>query len=523
MNRSKSLNDSNSVCPYLVGPSLARLGVTAIWALLLGVNTCLAQPSSPSDSVTPANASIPAPANGAIAWTPLTLGQAALSAAQNHPDLKTAVAQWEQTIAGLKGSRANYFPRINGSVGFTYNESQSALTGGSTVVRVGGTRNYNVGLTLTQRLWDFGQTRTAVEAASKSVEASEFDLDGRRQDLLLNVATQYFNVLRQHQDVLINQDNLRNAQVQVERARGQVEAGVKAKIEVTRAESDLANAQLSLIQAQNSELKFRAALSTSMGDSKLQDYQVEDLTLEIPALTQEEALQIASKTRPDLKALNTRYEIAQINIQNRQAQYWPTLQANAGYSWSDRYFLPEFYSWNVGVSLSIPIFNEPTLSSQVESAQAAARVAEAQLESGALNARQSVVESYLNLVGARSKHDASMLGLTSAQENYRLASERYKVGVGNSLEVSDAQRLLVQARSQELQARFDIHTAIIQLYRQLGKLDLEFLLAAVKPPVPRPNLQIPSAEPSAQPATPAEPPKKSSDSATPAKPAKGKR
>ena len=102
--------------------------------------------------------------------------------------------------------------------------------------------------------------------------------------------------------------------------------------------------------------------------------------------------------------------------------------------------------------------------------------AEGNQELLALQIQQQATEAWLNLQEARSRAQAAQVALRSNEENYRLASERYNVGVGTSLEVSDAQRLLIQARSQEVQARFDVQLSIARLYRQAGNLTLETLL-----------------------------------------------
>ena len=84
--------------------------------------------------------------------------------------------------------------------------------------------------------------------------------------------------------------------------------------------------------------------------------------------------------------------------------------------------------------------------------------------------------AYYSLREAEERAESAIQALRFATENYRLATERYKVGVGNSVEVSQAQRQLVEARTQELQARFDVQNAVATLLRTTGQLDTEALL-----------------------------------------------
>ena len=296
------------------------------------------------------------------------------------------------------------------------------------------------------------------------------------QTLLLRVAESYFLVLRTHQDVEINKENVRNAEVQVGRAKGFYEAGTRAKIEVTRAESDLATAQVGLIAAQNSEQKAVTAFLTSLGTPDAGPVGLLEARLLAPSWTRSEAVKRAADTRPDLQAAFARVEAAAARVRNAQAQYYPSLSASYSYAWSEAYFPPSPYNWNVGMSLNIPLFNEPALGAGVQSAEAQRVQAEGNQELLALQVQQQATEAWLNLQESRSRAEAAQVALRSNEENYRLASERYNVGVGSSLEVSDAQRLLIQARSQEVQARFDVQLSIARLYRQVGNLTLETLL-----------------------------------------------
>jgi len=405
------------------------------------------------------------------------LAEAALTALKNHPDLKIAEAQIEQAQAQIRQASAPFYPSIRGNVNFSYSEAQSANVGGQNLVRSGGVRNYNIGINANQLLTDFGKTQASVDAADATKEAATWQKEDSIQVLLLRVAENYFTVLRAQQDVAINLDNVRNAQVQVERAKSFYEAGTRAKIEVTRAESDLATAQVGLIVARNNEQKAEAAFLTGLGLQAIQPIQLQASTLQAPDWDKEKALSLAKEGRPDLKASFARIKSAEARVRNAEAAYFPSLSATYRYSWAEPGFIPQPYNWAVGMGLTVPLLDEPNLSSGIQAADAAVKIAEGNRDVLALQIQQQAIEAWLNLQESRSRLEAAQAALLSNQENYRLASERYNVGVGSSLEVSDAQRLLVQARSQEVQARFDVQLSIARLYRQAGSLTFETLLS----------------------------------------------
>ena len=409
----------------------------------------------------------------------MSLAEAALTAIQNHPDLKIAQAQIDQAQAALRTATAPFYPTLRGSSTFNYSEAQNAGVGGQAVVRPGGVRNYQVGIAASQLLTDFGRTSSAVDAAAQNKLASEWQKGDAVQTLLLRVSESYFTVLRTHLDVDINTDNVRNAEVQVARARGFFEAGTRAKIEVTRAEADLATAKVGLIKAQNDKQKAMAAFLTSLGgNANGGEVNLEVSGLQPPPWDREETIAKAKETRPDLLAAFARVKAAEARLRNAEAQYYPSFNANYSYAWSEATFIPTPFNWAVGVTMSVPLINEPTLSAGVQNAEAQRVQAEGNQELLALQVQLQAVESWINLQESRARLEASRSAVKFNEENYRLASERYNVGVGSSLEVSDAQRLLIQARSQEVQARFDVQLAIARLYRQAGSLTLEALLPA---------------------------------------------
>jgi outer membrane protein len=413
---------------------------------------------------------------------PLSLGQAVVNAIKNHPDLRVAKATIMAAEAALTLATSAYYPIITSSNGFSESQANNAAAGGRTVIRTGSITNYSVGVSGSQTLLDFGRTSNAVAYAEQALNASEETAEGTLMDTLLNVTVNYFTVLTEAQAIAINEDNVRNARRQLGSAQGFYEIGTRAKIEVTRAESDLATAQLALIQAQGLHSRARVALGQSMGERRAAEAPLYDTVLKEPPWSIDEAVDLALRYRPDLKAETSVVAEYRYNWKAAIAQYYPSITSNASWGKSGNVFPPIPYQWSLGVNVNFPIFEEPTLSAGVAAAQALFLQAEAQLESLSLAARSAVASAWYDLNEAKASFASAQAGLASSEESYRLASERYQVGVGSSLDVSVAQAALVLARSTEVQDRYNIQLAIARIYRQTGVLSLELLLGAT--PVP---------------------------------------
>lgn len=405
----------------------------------------------------------------------LTLKVAARHALGYHPDLRAAKSDVAAQEARVSTARAPYFPAITAVAQSSRSGSSTVATGGLNVIRSGAVSQYSTGFEIRQRVFDFGQTSQQVKAASEQLQAVRSTENGTAQGLILSVIQAFFDVLKQSQSVRINQENLRNAQAQLNQAQGFLAAGTKAKIDVTNAEAAVANARVALIQATDAESKARVALATAMGETGRFAGSLAQEKLPAPDWSLPAAVKLAMAHRPEVLAADATVRSDRAAVAAAAAAYRPTINANGSYFWQDQVFPPRATSWNLGVELQVPILDEPTLGAAVAQAEATLKGEEARRDSLVLQVQQEVADDLLAKVDAEQRIGASHAATVSAQENYRLAFERYKVGVGNTVELSQAEQTLVQAQGQEIQARFDYQVALAQLYKATGTLKLSVL------------------------------------------------
>lgn len=423
----------------------------------------------------------------------LTLSEALITAVLQHPDLQEGEARVEAAEFSVTASTAPRYPRFsfNASAGQSGSSGQG---GGANVIRTGLTRSYGYGITLSQQIFDFGRTRHSVHLSELQLGVTRLNYLSLRQSVLDNVVQAYFELLRQDQAIEVNLANVRNAQRILDRANGFLEAGTGAKIAVIQAEADLANAEFGLIQAQGGYDRARVALAQTMGLDDLGDVVLEETYLEVPDWDTDIVRHYAQLYRLDVATASLGVAQAETRIQLAKSEYFPSVSANAGYNWNDQIFPPQNTSYNVGLSLSVPLINEPALSSAVGIARANHKAELAVFRKVELQAVKEALSSFSSLEEAKSSAASASESLRFATENFRLASERYEVGVGSVIEVSQAQRQLVEARSRELQARFNVQTAVATLLRDTGRLDAQALLPeelAIDPVFDLPDIIVP--------------------------------
>jgi len=128
-----------------------------------------------------------------------------------------------------------------------------------------------------------------------------------------------------------------------------------------------------------------------------------------------------------------------------------------------------FADRQIGVQLSLPVFDGLRAKSNIDLAQAQARVAELQLAQEREAVALEVESARAGLARARSLFEARRTNVAEADEAFRLASLRYGRGLSTQLEVSDAQLQLLTAQIDEARATYDLYLASAELARSLGR------------------------------------------------------
>ena len=125
--------------------------------------------------------------------------------------------------------------------------------------------------------------------------------------------------------------------------------------------------------------------------------------------------------------------------------------------------------WLWGVTLTVPLFDDILTTAQIGEQQATLRNLQAQEENLRQQVALEVRQSFLNLRQAEEAIRVSDQTLVQARENLDLAEGRYSAGVGNIIELTDAQVLLTTARANNIQALYTYRTAVAQLEKAIGQ------------------------------------------------------
>jgi outer membrane protein len=409
------------------------------------------------------------------AGTVLTLHDCIDNALGHHPSIRAA----RESLAAGQGrvvqAASPYQPQVTASTG--YNESH-ALGGafGETI-----TKSYTTTLSLNQVLYDFGKTGNALDSARYVTRSAEYDIDRVVQDVVLGVKQAYYALLQAKKLVGVAQKTLEQTEDHLKQAEAFFRAGSKPRFDVTRAEVDVNNARLGMINAENTVRLKTIELYNAMGLDPVRDVAIDDVLSQPaapPALDQ--AQTEALKNRPEMLKAEADIESARSHVKTEQSGYLPTLSAGGAYNWAHGTTSMGSFngiplkgdiqdSWNAGVTLSMPLFEGGLTGGRVSEARANQHSFEAQRDALRQSILLEVNQAFADLESAAARIAVVDSSLKSARESLELAEGRYKAGVGPSIEVTDAQVAAARAETDQVQALYDYQLAAARLAKAMGK------------------------------------------------------
>lgn len=392
----------------------------------------------------------------------LTIEDCLAAAMKNNPDITAAAEAINAERTTINQAAAPGRPQLSAGSSYRRGGSGSDHSG-----------SYNTDVGVDQSISDWGRRETNIRRARLSTGAAEADYNETVDSVIQQVYNAYYSLNRAVRDVEIAQTRYDNYEKRLEWARSYYEVGTKAKIEVTNAESDLASSKLTLVRAQSTVEQCRAELANAMGVPLMEITDVEDiLGYEEWGISLDDAVAGAMAGRPELSAKRMRVESAAENVTLQMKGLSPSLSASAGYGFgSSSYFDTD--EWYAQLSLSIPLTDGGLTKSRVEQARAQLRQAEAELSSLENSVTLEVRTYWEDLRQAKESLVAAQEAERAAKATLDLALGRYKAGVGDNLEISDAVDSYAVASANTVLALYDCKNARINLEKAMGGLSGE--------------------------------------------------
>ena len=435
-----------------------------------------AQPGQVSQSRESAKVTMPQSGAGQqtsaqpAAGKPLTLEQARQLALANHPQLRAAQFSAAAAHQRVIEQRAAYFPTVSGDLTGVKSDD-GRIAAGSLNNPVIFSR-FATGVGIQQLATDFGRTRNLVASARLAENAENANVDASRADVLLTVDRAYYAALRAQAVLGVAQQTVNDRDVVAQQIHALFQSKLKSGLDVSFADVNLAQAKMLLAQAQNDADAATADLTRALGFSDSRAYKLAEpatAAAELPDLNG--ALAQADHDRPDLIAVRYQVQSSKSFATAERDLFFPTLSL-AGAAGEVPYGetqLPQNYG-AIGFDVHIPIFNGRLFNARHSEAEDRARQAEEELRNDEIGVAHDVRVTWLAANTAQQNLALSAQFLDAANKALDLAQERYKLGLGSIVELSQAQLNQAQASIAQATAKYDYATRLSELSYQEGAL-----------------------------------------------------
>jgi outer membrane protein len=404
----------------------------------------------------------------------MTLREALDYAHAHEPTIQAALSAVAAADADSKVPRAEWQPVLGASAQLyaaTANNSTAQYVGTDSVTlpRIGGTPAVTdttatfkpyassfVGVGITQEVFDFGRIAAQAAALDAATVSQKHAADARRLDVELGVEEAYFGVYAAKGVLAASEDAYTRAKAHRDLAKAGVSSGLRSPIELTRAEADLARYDIGRIRANGGVRVALSVLAAAIGSP--------DLTVDVsgPAPTPaelpplSEAIRAAAAKDPVLAEAVANLAAQEKTSKALAAQLRPNLFATGTFSGraggapaggvtpDGSGFVPDLPNWDVGLVLSWTLFDGVYLAQRDASR---AREHERKAEVAVAQEREvaNVTQSYVRVTVARDAVPALHDAVRGAVANYAQADARFQSGLGNAVELADAEAIRTDA------------------------------------------------------------------------------
>jgi outer membrane protein len=415
------------------------------------------------------------PAGASAAVRAVTLADALAYARAHQPDLRAAVAHVGALRAQAEVPRSAWYPTLGGTaqllLGTTNNTTASYISAPRVdLPRISATRAASpssaslsphpstvIGAGLTQEVFDFGRIAVQAAADDARVEAERLSAAALRLVVDYDVEEAYFAVYAARAVLNASEDAFHRAVVHRDLARAGVASGLRPPIEQTRAEALLGHFELGRLRARGGVKGSQALFAAAVGvpEPLLDIAGTPPTPADLPPLG--EALAGAFAHSPEWLGAVARVTAQEKRTRAIRAEARPNVFLTAAVSGAaggatpssgdgapGMGLLPLVPNWDTGVVLSWPLFDASIAArAGVSRADEATRREEARAVKQKLSA--AVVQAHLDAETARDALPVLRRSLDAAVANYAQADARFRSGLGNAVELADAEALRTDA------------------------------------------------------------------------------
>lgn len=420
----------------------------------------------------------------------LNLQQAMEKAFNTNPAIKISGYEKESAQANYNAARQSRGITITGQHSTTrggYNEDQYAggywtpvdANGNVFVERhnigKGIQNNHSNSISASIPIYTGGKLSGTIDQAKANYKYYEVGQQKAYNDMRETVTNGYYTMLQADNVQNLSKESVTRLEEHLKNVQAQYAVGVVAKVDVLRSEVELADAQQTLIKAENAYQIAEANLNKIIGMPMDTTLKLQDSLQYTPYENDMQyCLDYAAQHRPDLEQAKQNVEAAKGALKVARSGHMPQVSVSASQSWSDDNWPgDENGNWGVGIGVSMNIFDTGVTMSRIHGAEADLAKAEESYRDIVDSVMLDVRSTYLDLREAEKRINTTQVAVSKAEEDFHIAQVRYMAGVGTNTDVLDAQVALTDAQNNYVQSLYDYNTSKTALETAIG-VPMEF-------------------------------------------------
>ena len=399
----------------------------------------------------------------------ITIQRNRISAQSTEEDLKTAKAEWLPSVSGSMSQRIVNRP----------NTSNGTIISGDNITSSQSKTSYNgsYGMDMNWTLYNGGKLVNTLKQERLNNRIAELNVAESENSIEESIAQTYIQILYAAEAVGINRATLETSLAECERAKALLQAGSLAKSDVAQLEAQVSTDKYQIVTAEAALQDYKLQLKQLLeleGEQEMQLYipSLDDGQVLSPLPSKADVYRTALVLCPEIEAGKLSVETAELDIKVARAGYIPSLNLSAGIgttntNGNDFTFGEQIkQNWNnsVGLSISIPIFNNRQTKSAVQKARLQKMSSELDLLDTQKTLYKTIESLWLDANSAQQQYAAATEKLKSVQASYDLVQAQFNVGMKNTVELLTEKNNLLAAQQEMLQAKY-MAVLSIQLLR----------------------------------------------------------
>jgi len=348
-----------------------------------------------------------------------------IQAKNNHPDLISAQENIKQQIANKSIVSSELFPQLEANLGVLSSTTKNKDSGNTTKTT---TDSYNYGLSANQLFFDGFKTSYKIKSALENIKSAQENYRLVSAQVRFNLRVAFIDLLKAQELIKVAEEIVKIRRENLELVTLRYESGLEHRGALLTAEANLLSANFELNQAKRNLEVAQNRLCKEMGLKEFRrilvkgDFQIEEDTQQEPDFIR------LVQDNPSLHQILAKKNAANFDIRSAYSDFYPTISGSSSIFKKDNHWLPENENWNVGITVSIPIFEGGLRQAQVSKAKALY----SQLEADERSIRDSLTvtlkQYWADLQDALEMVEVQRKILEAAEERSKIAEAQYSTG-----------------------------------------------------------------------------------------------